>query len=654
MCGIVGIFHFDGRCVDEARLRELNDGMFHRGPDDNGMFVDGEIGLAMRRLSIIDLEGGHQPMFSPDRRHVIIYNGEVYNYREIRGKLEALGHVFQTNSDTEAILLGYRQWGPAVLDHMIGMWGLAIFDTVERELFLARDRLGKKQIYYALTPNHLVFGSEMAVPMRFSFEYRRLNLSVIPGFLRHGYIGGTEMPVRGVRLLPPGHWARIDPHGKMTEQSYWSLLETSCSPAPRSEDEAAEICYQMIVDAVRHRLVADVPISVMLSSGLDSSTLAYVLARELGAALHTFTVGYPEDAFDELRDAGQFAKQLDLSWHQDTISARRVADDFPDMIRHMSALHSNTAQIVYYYVCRMIHAAGYKVALNGNGGDELFAGYPTYQATNIYRHWRHLPGRIRGSAHALAKRMPTSFGRVSLDYKLKKFTELGDSSPAQAHGYWRTMFSPAELRLLLRREAIADLGSHTALYDAAFVSLGVGNEPSVTDLLKGDMAAWLQAMLPWTDNISMAHSVELRLPLLDHRLVAYVYGLPDRYLFKGWKLKRLMKNFLAKRLPHEVVFRRKRGNSSAFVTVDQHRASRADGLLSFSQCARAARSIQHRGSRAACPAAPDRAAGQHIQTVEHRCSFSMGEGKCHLSLSAGLAGRSRNLQGRFFQFGNSS
>jgi asparagine synthase (glutamine-hydrolysing) len=558
MCGIVGIFRFDGKAVDEQALRDLNACIIHRGPDDSGIFVDKELGLAMRRLSIIDIACGHQPMFSADGRYVIVYNGEVYNYREIRAELEALGHGFNTESDTEAILLGYQQWGPGVLDHMIGMWGLAIFDTLKRELFLARDRLGKKQIYYALTPRYLVFGSEMVVPMRFSADHRRLDVRVLPEYLKHGYIGGADMPVRGIRLLPASHWVLIDKEG-IREQSYWSVACPSPEPLPRSEEEAAEHCYRMIVDAVRYRLVADVPISVMLSSGLDSSTLAYVLARELGASLQAFTLGYHDAAFDESRDAGRFAERLGLKWHHETVSGRQVANDFADIVAHTSALQGNTAQIVYYYVSRMIRSAGYKVALNGNGGDELFAGYPTYQATHIFRYWRHLPAAVRQGAHSLAEKLPASFGRVSFDYKIKKFTEIGDGSAMQAHGYWRTMFAPEELRALLRREAVPDLASHTSLYDGVFAKLGQHEDVTVNDLLKSDMLGWLQPMLPWTDNMSMAHSVELRLPMLDHRLVNYVYGLPEHYIFRGWTLRRLMKRFLSERLPREVVFRRKRG-----------------------------------------------------------------------------------------------
>lgn len=559
MCGIVGIVRFDGHPVDREALTELNASIAHRGPDDDGLWINGPVGLAMRRLSIIDLSTGHQPMWCPAERFVIVFNGEVYNYREIRRCLESLGHTFRTNSDTEVVLLGYREWGPRVLDRMVGMWGLAIYDTQSRELFLARDRLGKKQIYYGVTSRFLVFGSEMAVPIVFSPEFRRLNKEAVPEFLRHGYVGAGRTALERVSDLPPGHWAIVDARGRMTLQQYWSVQTQSPERAPTTEEEAAETCYALTVDAVRARLVADVPISVMLSSGLDSSTLGYILARELEAPLQAFTLGFDDAGFDESHDAGSFANQLGLPWQRRTVTGDEVANDFPTMLAHMSSLQSNTAQIVYFYVNQMIRDAGFKVALNGNGGDELFAGYPTYRATWLHEFYRRIPLRARTQLHRAANQLPTSFGRVSLDYKLKKFTELASNDSTVAHGYWRTMFSPSELRLVLRKDAFPNISSHTDLYERAFNSIGGTCAVDVVTLLKADMLAWLQPMLPWTDNMSMAHGVELRLPMLDHRLVSYVYGLPDQFLFRGLELKRLMKKMVSSKLPRDVVSRKKRG-----------------------------------------------------------------------------------------------
>lgn len=557
MCGIVGIVRWDGAAVSREDLSRLNSAIHHRGPDEEGYFQEDGVGLAMRRLSIIDLAGGSQPIYSTDRRFVIVFNGEVYNYREIRAELERSGYVFSTSSDTEVVLAGYQRWGPDVLARMNGMWGFAIYDREKRELFLSRDRLGKKQIYYAFDGRSFVFGSEMKVPMLFSDRLRRLRVEALPEFLTYSYIGGPRTAIEGIDLLPEAHYAVVGADGKIDLRPYWTSRGVS-SGAPRNEAEAADEIYHQLTDAVKLRLVADVPIAVMLSSGLDSSSLAFIIAKELGAKLTTFSLGYGDVSFDESADAGDLAKRLDLPWEGSRIDGSDVRAAFPDYIRHIDSLQANTAQLVYYFVSKMIRDAGFKVALNGSGGDELFAGYPTYRANTIFRYYRTLPGVVKSGLHRAANLVPPSFGRVSLDYKLKKFTECSYDDAYSAHGYWRTIFSKETLGTVLSPAVRQGLPPFTRIYDEAFS--GLNEVPgSLRKLLYSDLKAWLIPMLPWVDNISMAHSIELRLPFLDYRLVDRALSLPEKYLFRGWKLKRLMKRFLHGRLPDDVLYRRKRG-----------------------------------------------------------------------------------------------
>ena len=557
MCGILGIVQWSGAPVDPADLRALNSRMIHRGPDEGGDFIDGSVGLAMRRLSIVDLASGHQPMHSPDGRHVIVFNGECYNYAEVRKELVEKGRRFSTHSDTEVLLQGYQEWGPAVLDRLVGMWGVAIFDRQTRELFLARDRIGKKQLYYALDKDRLVFGSEMDVVMKARRE-NRIRPRALAEFLNYSYTGPGETVVEGIHLLPESHWAKVKPDGSIEVKRYWTLA--GIPSGPMGEAEAAERAYALVREAVRSRLVSsDVPVSVMLSSGLDSSATAYAVAHDLGAKLHTFSVGFDDGDFDEANDAGAFAKEMGLPWQRTSVSAADVLRDFPKIIAHGSSLQANTAQIVYYYATRLIRESGYKVALNGNGGDELFAGYPTYRATRVYGAYRHLPGWLRQGLASAATRMPASLGRVSLDYVAKKFTACQFDEPLQAHGSWRTIFNPDELDRLLSPEMRAQRPSPISLYESAFADLGLGKDADITTLLRCDFKAWLIPMLAWSDNMSMANSVELRFPFLDHRLVEFALGLPPELLFRGWKLKRVMKDFLKPRIPKTVVRRKKRG-----------------------------------------------------------------------------------------------
>ncbi len=561
MCGIVGILRWDRRPVSEQEISALNACMRHRGPDEEGVYVEGGVGMGMCRLAIIDIEGGHQPMRSADESLVIVFNGEIYNYRELQNDLKSRGWTFRTRSDTETVLVGYQCYGPSVLQHLNGMFAFAIHDRKSGRTFLARDRFGEKQIYYATGQSHLVFGSEMKVPMRYGEGLRQLNLTALPEYLNYQYVGGEETAVQGISLLPAGSFMEVTSTGVAQTSQYWSLPSALVdSTAVSSEDEAAEMAYMLLRESVKSRLVADVPVSVMLSSGLDSSALAYILGADLGVSLRCFSLGVLDKTYDESRDAGRLAAAYGFPWEQSVITGSDVADFFDDYLEHNDSLQANTGQLVYYALASRIHEAGYKVTLNGNGGDELFAGYPTYQADVAFRIYRKLPATLRRGLYGAARKLPPMMGRISFDYKIRKFCECTyTDDPLLAHGSWRTIFSREVLSELLSGES-PDLADCTlALYRRAYEKLAGRNLSCFKKTVLADMDAWLTAMQPWEDNVTMAHSVEMRLPFLDHELARRVLSLPDGYLFRGWKLKRLMRRFLASRLPPKVVRRRKRG-----------------------------------------------------------------------------------------------
>jgi asparagine synthase (glutamine-hydrolysing) len=405
----------------------------------------------------------------------------------------------------------------------------------------------------------MVFGSDMRIPILFHQDNRKLRVEALPEYLTYSYVVGEDTPLQNVKLLPEAHWTKINTeNGRMEFYQYWNLGEHDGLPNPRTEVEAAEEAYSLLVDAVKKRLVADVPVSVMLSSGLDSSAIAYILAKELNAPLKTFSLGYADEDFDESNDAGVFARQMELPWQQLLIQGQDIAENFNHYIGHTASLQSNTAQLVYFFSNRMIHQAGFKVALNGAGGDELYAGYKTYQATKIFSIYRRLPGYLCNLAQKIVGFLPITLGRVSLDYMLQKFIECPYRSELQAHAYWRTLFSPTELQSLLSPDVIATMPSFTRAYDISYQTMGI-TDADINNLLRVDLKSWLIPMLPWVDNMPMAHSVELRLPFLDYRLVHRAVSLPSKFLFRGWKLKRIMKRYLQGRLPDEVVYRKKRG-----------------------------------------------------------------------------------------------
>lgn len=558
MCGIAGIIRWDSMGADLAEISRLNDTMSYRGPDDDGIYLSDNVALAMSRLSIIDIHGGHQPLTSEDGIYTIVYNGEAYNYKSIKQELISSGAMFLTGSDTEVVLKGYIEWGAGILSKLNGMFAFAIYNQQKRTLFMARDRMGEKQIYYTMTNNYFVFGSEMKIPMIYDKGHRKLREDLLPEFLSYQYIGGPDTAVEGISLMPEACWVEIDcdKPSRLNFNSYWSLSLTDNTDVD-SENLAAEIAYKSIVDSVKIRLTSDVPVSLMLSSGLDSNTLAYILSHELSSPLECFSLGFSDADFDETQDAGLLAKELAFPFHKHMISGKEVAEHFESYMEHNSSLQANTAQLIYYLVNKNIHDAGFKVTLNGNGGDEIFAGYPTYQATCLYNYYRCFPWPLKKAAQGLANLVPPSFGRVSWDYKLKKFCACELQQTMRAHGFWRTVYSPEMIAKLLNKKEICSV---TTIYDKFFNSLsGTLNKVDIKVLMYSDLKAWLIPMLPWVDNVSMAHSVEMRLPFLDHLLVEKIFSFPSHMIYRNLKLKILMRRFLKNKVSKEIISRPKRG-----------------------------------------------------------------------------------------------
>lgn len=557
MCGIVGIFNFNDKPVQPDDVKKLNSLISHRGPDETGYFFDKNYGCGISRLSVIDLAGGTQPISGINGNLVIVYNGELYNYKEIRGMLGNYGYSFRTASDTEVILVAYQEWGENCLSHFNGIFAFAIYDTVKKELFIARDRIGIKQLYYTLDGNCIVFGSELKIPLNYPGNKRRLNPTVLSDYLCYGYINYAETAIDDISILKPGYWLRVKNDGKLESKPYWKIPEGAQGQTGPVKEVADEL-YYLLVDAVKKQLVADVDVCVMLSSGLDSSTLAYILKEELHVPMKAFTIGVKDPEFDESADSKKLAEHFNMSWVTAEISPKSILNDFDKIIYHTDTLQGNTAQIVYYYCNKLIHEQGYKVTLNGNGGDELFIGYPTYQADTLFSYYRHFPSFIKKYFNAAAQRIPATFGRVTLDYKLKKFFEFQNGDKLKAHAYWRTIFTSENQKYLLKKEFCEKTNNWYTLYGDFFKNTAE-NMPFLNKVQIADLYCWLIPMLPWIDNMSMAHSVELRVPFLDHRIVEKVMTLPPHLKFNGWKLKKLMKTFLHNKLPQTALNIKKRG-----------------------------------------------------------------------------------------------
>src|SRR5438094_4255796 len=432
----------------------MNDRITHRGPDDEGVFVQGPAGLAMRRLKIIDLATGHQPMTGEDGRVWTVINGEIYNYRELREAHAARGHVFTTRSDTEVIVHGYEERGVASVGDLEGMFAIAFWDAPARRLLLARDRLGIKPLYYAVLPDQIVFASELKALLEHPAIERTLDLTALSRYLAHEYVPAPHAILRSVRKLPAGHWLSYT-DGRLKVEPYWDVQFGR--PGPVGEAEAVAALRATLDASVREHLVSDVPLGVFLSGGIDSSTVAAFAARHASGRLKTFSIGFEDPSFDESAHARRVARALDTDHHEEILSPRAAVDlvgRLPDLLDEPLG----DASLLPTYLLSHFTRRSVTVALSGDGGDELFAGYPTYQAHRLARALELVPRWVR---HRLVRpaveRLPVSLDDLSLDFRLKRFVEGMDFAPVERHAAWLGSFTPAEQGGLLTADALARL-----------------------------------------------------------------------------------------------------------------------------------------------------------------------------------------------------
>ncbi|KXK07296.1 MAG: asparagine synthase [Acidobacteria bacterium OLB17] len=379
MCGITGFVNNSAEAADRGMLEAMNRAIIHRGPDEDGFYVKENVGLAMRRLSIIDLAGGQQPIRNADGTKWIVFNGEIYNYRELRREMEERGHKFYTNSDTEAIVHLYDEFGPDCLDHLRGMFAIAIWDERERSLFLARDRVGKKPLLYSHRPNgDLIFGSEFAALLAHPAITREVDPAAIDSYLSFLCVPAPQTAFKGIRKLEPGHWLRWK-DGRVETHRYW--LPDFSKKIKISEEEAIEETTRILREATRMRMISEVPLGAFLSGGVDSSTVVALMAEESSTPVKTFSIGFEDQDFSELKYAKKVAEHIGAE-HHEFIVRPDAADVIPLLVEHYGEPYADSSALPTYYVARETRKH-VTVALNGDGGDESFAGYERYMAMQI-------------------------------------------------------------------------------------------------------------------------------------------------------------------------------------------------------------------------------------------------------------------------------
>jgi asparagine synthase (glutamine-hydrolysing) len=556
MCGVAGVVDASGAWLDRERVEAMRESMRARGPDDAGSFADGAAMLAFRRLSILDLAGGHQPMATPDGDCVVVFNGEIYNHRSLRARLEALGHRFVTRSDTECILHAYRQWGADCVAELDGMFAFALWDTRMRRLVLARDRFGKKPLYYYSEGSRIIFASTLTALLEHPAVPRAIDRDALAEYLALEYVVAPRTMLQRVRKLPPATRLVLDAAGREPVLTrYWQLAVDGSGYAGSVEDATVEL-EALLQASVERRLVADVPVGVFLSGGVDSSTVAALAARA-HAGIETFSIAFSDPSFDERQHARAVAAHLGTRHHEEELSldeAARIVAELGSILDEPIA----DGSIVPTYLLSRFARRRVTVALGGDGGDELFAGYPTYVAHRLLAWSGPLarPPLVRAAA-ALAARLPVSHDNFSFDFKLKKLT-AGAAAPLDERNYWWLgAFEPARIAALFGDDAL-DLRAPFAAARARY-----HEPPSGTHLervLYQDAGLYLpHSVLAKVDRASMAASLEVRAPLLDTAVAEFAGALPI-----DWKLHRTTGKWIFKRvarrlLPSAIVDRPKKG-----------------------------------------------------------------------------------------------
>jgi asparagine synthase (glutamine-hydrolysing) len=553
MCGIAGFADLGAASgnlsADRARVKGMCDVMRHRGPDDDGFYVQPGVALGMRRLSIIDIATGHQPIHNEDETVWVVYNGEIYNYQELRDALEKAGHRFYTSSDTETIVHGYEQWGEAVFSKLRGMFGIAIWDTRTRTLLIGRDRPGIKPLYYAEAGGRLYFGSEAKCVLANPEINRELDPEALDHFLAYLYTPRDRAIFRGMRKLPPGHFLKLH-DGKVEIQRYWQF--PAVQPQRRSEAEALDELEQTLADAVRSHMIADVPLGAFLSGGIDSSVVVALMARASNRPVKTFSIGFDESKFNELPHARRVAEHLGTEHHEFIVrpDALGILDR---LIWHFDEPFADSSAIPTWYVSEMARKH-VTVVLSGDGGDELFGGYDRYLPhPRVASFDRLAPGIGRAVAAAAWRALPHGVrGKNFLRHVAR------DSQGRYLDSI--TMYHGDERQSLLSADAQRLLGGWDAerYFRTPFDRLGA--LPFPAQMMAFDFETYLpEDCLTKVDRMSMAHSIESRVPLLDHLVVEFAAGLPASLKIQGDRRKHLLKQLAFKLVPREILDRPKQG-----------------------------------------------------------------------------------------------
>ena len=560
MCGIAGIVNADDAMPVRAEtLKGMCDVLAHRGPDDEGFFIEGNVGIGMRRLSIIDLHTGHQPIANEDGRIRIVFNGEIYNFNELRRELEQKGHEFSTNSDTEAIVHAYEEYGDDCVHHLNGMFSFAIWDGRTRKLLLARDRLGIKPLYYYQNARAFVFGSEIKSILESGQVSKEVDPQALDLYLAFEYVPSPHSMFKGIKKLPPGHLLVLR-DGQASISQYWELARQQ----PDSPQSAAELCdrlYDLLKDSVRMRLISDMPLGAFLSGGIDSSAIVCMMSEMMDRPVKTFSIGFDDPSYNELGYAREVAQHFGTDHHELVIKPE-VVDLVQGLATYLDEPLADVSVFPTYLVSKLAREH-VTVVLSGDGGDELFAGYDWYLASKMDSYYRRLPGVLRNRLiPALVGKIPPSSQKKGVVNKVKRFVDGAMLPESLMHFRWN-IYATAEMKDdLLSPEFKKSLnGANTYDKFVSYLETAAGSDPLWQQQFADIKTFMVDDILVKVDRMSMANSLEARVPFLDHRLVEFAAGVPSDLKLRGMTTKYLLKKAMESKLPSSVINRRKEGFS---------------------------------------------------------------------------------------------
>jgi asparagine synthase (glutamine-hydrolysing) len=558
VCGIVGVWSLNGlgvRNVVERRLADMAAAVAHRGPDGQGVWTDGVAGLGHARLAVIDLtEAAAQPMADVDEAVHLSYNGEIYNYRELRRELVGLGHRFRSASDTEVIIEGYKRWGTSILERLRGMFAFALWDSKARRFVLARDRLGQKPLYYCWQAGNLLVASEIKGLFAWPGVDRSPDLAAINRYLTFQYVPTPDTAFEGIQMLPPATALIVDAGGAIETMRYWSLPHPN-SAQKRPMGELEEELRHRLDEAVEMRLISDVPVGAFLSGGIDSASVVASMAMASSTQVKTFTVGFDEPSFDERRYARMMSERYSTEHHEMVVRPDAV-DILPKLIWQYGQPFADSSAVPTYYLAEF--ASGHvTVALNGDGGDESFLGYPRYAGAMLGSQVDAIPKPLRRALGALGRNFPGEVSEIRLMRYLRRFLLVADASEIERYGSWITFFSDqqksdlyaGEFRDYLETSCLTELEGWFG-----------GGAPAAARAAWADIHSYLpDDLLIKVDVATMAHGLEARSPFLDHKFMEFAASIPANQKMSMTRTKTLLKSAMADRLPAELLHRPKMG-----------------------------------------------------------------------------------------------